>query len=304
MAFRDLPMMTNPNPQPAGIRKRARIPLVCVACLITIYLLLVLAGGGLSPRLDDTFAWEGDSVLLFAHRGVRSSVPENSESSLVEAQRWGFRAVEIDVRKTKDSELALFHDRSARTMLGLDMEFSELTLDQVKGRKLLFAGKETAFSVPTLREVFQKFGNALRFYLDMKNTGFEDADKIVALIDEFGLYDQTILASVDPLFVAYVEQRYPKVNTALERFDVSQVWLYRLIPKRWRPDYLSGFARKVTPGHVEWLKKEQLLSRRIVYESGGTNYDRILNFGITKVIVDYDPRVHSRSLSQPTSSAR
>jgi glycerophosphoryl diester phosphodiesterase len=304
MTFRDLPMATNPHPQSSGIRKRARIPLICLALLFTIYLLLVLAGGGLSPRLDDTFAWEDDSVLLFAHRGAGASVPGNSESSLAEAQRSGFRAVEIDVRKTKDGELALFHDRSARTMLGLDMEFSELTLAQVKGRKLLFAGKETASGVPTLREVFQRFGNALRFYLDMKNTGFEDADKIVALIDEFGLYDRTILASVDPLFVAYVEQRYPRVNTALERFDEFQVWLYRLIPKRWRPDYLSGFARKVTPGHVEWLKKEQLLSRRIVYESGGTNYDRILNFGITKAIVDYDPRVHSRALSQPTSSAR
>lgn len=304
MAFRGLPMVTNPHLQPAGILKKARIPLICVALLFTIYLLLILAGGGLSPRLDDTFAWEGDSVLLFAHRGVGSRVPENSESSLAEARRSGFRAVEIDVRKTKDSELALFHDRSARTMMGLDMEFSELTLAQIKGRKLLYAGKETAFRVPTLREVFQKFGNALRFYLDMKNTGFEDADKIVALIDEFGLYDRTILASVDPLFVAYVEQRYPKVNTALERFDESQVWLYRLIPKRWRPDYLSGFARKVTPGHVEWLKKEHLLSKRIVYESGGANYDRIMNFGITKIIVDYDPRVHSRALSQPTSSTR
>jgi len=296
-------MVTNSHPQPAGILKKVRIPLICVACLFAIYLLLVLAGGGLSPRFDDTFDWE-DSVLLFAHRGVWLNVPENSEASLAEAQRFGFRAVEIDVRKTKDSELALFHDRSARRMLGLDVQFSELTLARVHGCKLLFAGKETTNSVPTLREVFQKFGKTLRFYLDMKNKGFEDADKIVALIDEFGLHRRTILASVDPLFVAYVEQKYPRVNTALERFDVFQVLLYRLIPKKWKPDYLSGFARKVTPGHVEWLKKEQLLSRRIVYEAGGTNYDRMLNFGVTKAIVDYDPRVHSRALSQPVSSAR
>lgn len=297
-------MMTNSHPQHAGIPKKAGIPLICVACLFAIYLLLALAGGGLSPRPDDTFAWDGDSVLLFAHRGVRLSVPENSEASLAEAQRLGFRAVEIDVRKTKDGELALFHDSSARTMLGLDVEFSELTLAQVKGRKLRFAGKETTHIVPTLREVFLRFGKTLRFYIDMKSHGFEDADRIVVLMDEFGLYDRAILASVDPLFVAYVEQKYPKVNTALERFDVFQVWLYRLIPKRWKPDYLSGFARKVTPGHVEWLKKEKLLSRRIVYEAGGANYDRTLNFGITKAIVDYDPRVHSGALSQPDSPAR
>jgi glycerophosphoryl diester phosphodiesterase len=297
-------MLTNPRHRPGGIPKKAGIPLVCAACLVAVYLLLVLAGGGLSPRLDDTFAWEGNSLLLFAHRGVKSSVPENSESSLAEARRLGFRAVEIDVRKTKDNELALFHDRSARTMLGLDVEFGQLTLAQVQSRKLLFAGEETESSVPTLREVFRKFGDTLRFYLDMKNTGFEDADRIVALIDEFGLYDRTILASVDPLFVAYVERKYPKVNTALERFDVFQSWLYRLIPRRWKPDYLSGFARKVTPEHVEWLKKERLLTKRIVYEAGGKDYDRMLRFGITKAIVDHDPLVHSRALSQPDSSAR
>ena len=231
------------------------------------------------------------------------SVPENSEASLSEAQRVGFLAVEIDVRKTKDNELMLFHDKSAQRLLGLDGEFSELTLARVKGRKLLFAGKETTNSVPTLREVFQKFGTTLKFYLDMKNKGFKDADQIVALIDEFGLYDRTMLASVDPLFVAYVEHNYPKVNTALERFDFPQVCLYRLIPKRWKPDYLSGFARKVTPGHVGWLSKERLLSKRIVYEAGGTNYDWMLHFGITKAIVDYDPSVHARALSQPAGPA-
>jgi glycerophosphoryl diester phosphodiesterase len=275
-----------------------------VGCLVAIYLLLALVGGGFSPRLDDSFAWQGDSLLLFAHRGVVLSVPENSEASLAEAQRAGFRAVEIDVRKTKDNELALFHDKSALRLLGLDEEFSELTLARVKGCKLLVAGQPTTNSVPTLREVFQRFSKTFRFYLDMKNKGFKDADQIVALIDEFGLYDRTILASVDPLFVAYVEQKYPKVNTALERFDFLQVWLYRLIPKRWKPDFLSGSASKVTREHVEWLGKEQLLSKRIVYEAGGTNYDRMLNFGITKAIVDYDPNVHPRALSQPVAAAR
>ena len=295
------PMMTSSHSQRGGIRKWARVLLIGVACLFALYLVLVLAGGGLSPRFNDTFAWPGDSTLLFAHRGVDLSFPENSQASLAEAQRLGFRAVEIDARKTKDGELVLFHDKSALRRLGLNVPFSELNWDRVQGCKLLFEGTATTNSVPTLREVFQRFGKSLRFYLDMKNKGFKDADQIVALIDEFGLYDRAILASVDPLFVAYVEHKYPKVNTALERFDFFQVWLYRLIPKRWKPDYLSGFARKVTPGHVEWLKKKQLLSKRIVYEVDATNYDRMLNFGITKAIIDYDPSVHSRTLAQPNT---
>jgi glycerophosphoryl diester phosphodiesterase len=277
----------------------ARIFLFGVACLGMLYLVLVLAGGGLSPRFDDTFAWPDDSPLLFAHRGVGLTSPENSEAALAEAQRLGFRGVEIDVRKTKDGELVLFHDKSARRRLGLDVAFSELSWDRVRGCQLLFEGKATTHRVPTLREMFQKFGKTQRFYLDMKNKGFRDADQVVALIDEFGLYDRAILASVDPFFVTYVEHSYPKVNTALERFDFFQTWLYRLIPRRWKPDYLSGFARKVTPGHVAWLKKKQLLSKRIVYEVFGADYDRMMQWGITKAIVDYDPTVHSKTLSAP-----
>jgi len=178
------------------------------------------------------------------------------------------------------------------------VEFRELTLEQLRGRKLRFEGQESTNTVPTLREVFRQFGPALLFYLDMKNKRFEDADQIVALIEEFGLRERTILASVDPLFIAYVEHRHPRVNTALERFDFSQVWLYRLIPARWKPDYLSGLARKVTPAHVEWLEKQRLLPKRITYEADGPNYDRMLQFGIGKAIVDYDPAVHSPVLSQ------
>lgn len=294
--------MTSLRPQRARRLRKVRIPLFGVAGLLAVYLVLVLTGGGLRPRLDDTFAWEGDSVLLFAHRGVAVSVPENSEAALSEAERLGFRAVEIDVRKTRDNELVLFHDQSARKMLGLEVEFSELTLERVRSCGLLFAGRETTNRVPTLREVFEKYGKRLRFYLDMKNKGFQDADRIAGLIDEFGLQDRTILASVDPLFVAYVEHHYPRVNTALERFDVFQVWLYRLIPSRWKPDYPAGLARKVTPGHVEWLRKEQLLPRRIVYEADGTDFARVLDLGITKAVVDYDPGAHSPFLSRPVST--
>ena len=289
-------MITSHRQHP--IRKWARISLICGACLLALYLGLVFAGGGLSARFDDTFAWPDDATLLFAHRGVDLTVPENTEASLTEAQRVGFLAVEIDVRKTKDGELVLFHDKSARRNLGIDAPFSDLTWDRIRDSGLRFAGQPTTNSVPTLREVFQKFEKTLRFYLDMKNRGFKDADQIVALIDEFGLYDRTILASVDPFFVAYVEHKYPKVNTGLERFDFFQVWLYRLIPKRWKPDFLSGFARKATPGHVDWLRKKQLLSKRIVYEVDATNYDRMLNLGISKAIVDYDPGIHARALSQ------
>src|SRR5262249_30027595 len=198
-------------------------------------------------------------------------------AAFAEARRLGFKAVELDIRKTKDGQLAILHDGSAKRMLGLDVPFGELSLAEIRQRRLLFQGLETTNYVPTLREVFEEHGKTLRFYLDMKEKGFRDADRIANLIQEFGLYDRTILASVDPLFVAYVEQKYPRINTALERFDTAQAWLYRITPKRWKPDYLSGAANKSEVEH-DWLKKNDLLSKRIVYGADGTNYQWMLAY--------------------------
>jgi len=269
---------------------------------IAIYLLLVLAGGGWSPRLDDTFAWDGNSVLLFAHRGVRDHVPENCGAAFSEAVQLGFKAIELDIRRTKDDQLAILHDPAPKRMLGVDTPLNDLSLAEIKKHKMLFKGQETTNYIPTLREVFEAQGKSLLFYLDMKEKSFRDADRIAALIAEFDLYDRCILASVDPLFIGYVEQHYPRINTALERFDAAQVWLYQLTPRRWKPDYLSGSADKVDSNHAEWLRKHHLISKRIVYGADEGHYQRILDLGIRKAIVDYDPKLHFKVLSESASN--
>jgi glycerophosphoryl diester phosphodiesterase len=282
-----------------SVLRKTRIPFLCFACLLVLYLVVVWVGGGWSPRRDERFAWDDRSVLLFAHRGVTERAPENSEYAFDDAQRLGFKGIELDIRKTKDNQLAIFHDPFALRMLGTNAAFGELTLAEIEKRVLLFRGRETTNRVPTLRKIFEKYGRTFRFYLDMKNKGFADADQLARLIQAYGLEERTIVASVDPVFVAYMEHTYPRINTALERFDAAQVWLYRLLPSRWKPDYLSGFARKATRSHVEWLKKKHLLSSRIVYEVNQSNYQQVLETGIAKAIVNYVPGVYSAALTPP-----
>ncbi len=282
-------------------KKTVRVGAICLASILVAYLILGFTGGGWSPRLDDTFQWDGDSMLLFAHRGLGRSVPENSLAAFAEARQLGFKAVELDIRKTKDGQLAILHDPTPKRTLGLDVRFGDLTLAEIKQRRMLFKGQETTNYIPTLREVFEAEGKNLRFYLDMKEKKFRDADQIASLIQEFDLYDRTILASVDPLFVVYVEHKYPRINTTLERFDTAQSWLYRLIPKRWKPDYLSGDASKADC-QQHWLKENNLLSKRIVYSVDRTTYQLTLNSGIRKAIVDNDFSLYSDSLSKQVPS--
>lgn len=291
------------NPRRPRLSGRVRLSALGVAGLLAGYMALVAWGGGWQPRFDDRFAWQGDSPLLFAHRGAAVGVPENSEASLAQARTLGFRALEVDVRKTRDGTLVLFHDKSVRRMLGLDAELRELTLEQLRRHRLLFEGRETVHGVITLRHALQQLGRSMLFYLDVKVRSFDDADQVAALIEELGLLDRTIVASVDPLFVAYLEHRHPRVNTALERFDFSQVWLYQLTPARWKPDYLAGLARKVSPSHVAWLQEQGLVSKRIVFGLDAALYGRMMRFGIGKAIVAYDPALHAEALASGPGAA-
>ena len=68
--------VTTHRPHKTSLWKKVRVPVIGVIVLVTVYLGLVIAGGGISPRFDDSFSWSGDSLLLFAHRGAASIVPE------------------------------------------------------------------------------------------------------------------------------------------------------------------------------------------------------------------------------------
>jgi glycerophosphoryl diester phosphodiesterase len=79
--------------------------------LLTIiaYAIFVILGGGFGVPNGKP----GENLpLVFAHRGVSVYQVENSMEGYINSEAIGFHALEIDVRKTKDHRLVLFHDKS------------------------------------------------------------------------------------------------------------------------------------------------------------------------------------------------
>ena len=93
------------------------------------------------------------SVIVVAHRGDWRNFPENSLEAIDNAVRMGVDIVELDVKKTKDGELILMHDRALdRTTTGKGL-VSEATLDYIRGLKLKNGcNRRTIHKVPTLEE--------------------------------------------------------------------------------------------------------------------------------------------------------
>ncbi len=157
---------------------------------------------------------------------------------------------------------------------------------------IIFKCNITEYSLITLDQYLSFFKNDFITYIDMKEKNNNLlSDSIVSLIKKHNLYSQVLIANTDFLSIAYIENKYPEVNTVLEGFNLGKEWIAKYLPKDFKPDYYSSFATEINVEHIDWLKKNNLMSKRIVYGVDTSNYKTIADFGIKKIVIDYSPQI-------------
>ena len=200
---------------------------ILIFSVVSLYLILVFLFGGFGMRpVNDLAFTRGDSMLLFAHRGILNYFPEHSVEGANEAHRLGFNAIEIDIRKSADNAYIIFHDETAERMLGINAAVSTLQLSKIKKYPLLFNNKRTTNHVLTVDEFLQSFSKDFVIYFDLKLFRFKDAVKIIELIKKHSAEKTCIIASADVVLIFYMEMKYPEMLTALEGFDSGKEWTY------------------------------------------------------------------------------
>lgn len=266
-----------------------KILALIILLLVSTYLLLMFSFGGYGRKpLTLNMKLSSDSVFLLAHRGLGAYFPESSESSVSAAAKLGFRAVEVDVEKTADNKLIIFHDHDCLRLHGREGDLDTLSLAYLQSFPLVFEEKFSSDFAKTPEELVRAHRHELIFYFDMKVKDLESADQLVQVIKKYHIEGSSILANSHFPLIFYVEMKYPEITTALEGFDKGKEWSYYLMPKDLKPDFLSSFADNVDSAHVTWLKDNDLLARRIVYGVNTKTVDRVLNAGIRNIILDYD----------------
>lgn len=156
-------------------------------------------GRGTTPALPST-----RPVLTIGHRGAAGEAPEHTFASYDLALERGADYIEQDLQQTRDGVLVVLHDETLdRTARGPDENcrgrVADKTMAQLKtcdaGRWFNEANPQAARDgylgqqIPTLEEVFQRYGQRVNYYVETKNP--EEADRmeerLVALIDRYGL---------------------------------------------------------------------------------------------------------------------
>jgi len=153
------------------------------------------------------------NTIVVAHRGFSSKYPENTIISFQEAVDIGSNAVELDVRETKDGEIIVMHDEKVnRTTDGTGFVES-FTYEEI--RKLdagKWKGNFKNVKVPSLKKVFEKIGNKITYFIEIKKAIIPE---VIKIIDNFKLKENVIICSFHIEYILESKKLSPEIPVAL-----------------------------------------------------------------------------------------
>ena len=160
------------------------------------------------------------SAVLIAHRGASSQAPENTLAAFDLALKLRADAIELDVRLTKDKHVIAFHDLTLKRTTNGKGKVNKKTLAELKS---LDAGTyfDPSFQgqrIPTLEEIFEKFGNQTFYHIEIKNffQPFNNLpEKVISLIKKFNLQSQVTISSFNPIALIQVNHLLPSLGKGL-----------------------------------------------------------------------------------------
>lgn len=207
----------------------------------TVFLPLGLFAGALASgsALADTTPLEQQlkdlaSFQVIAHRGASGHAPESSMAALELAHEWGADYLELDIQMTSDGELVAFHDDTIERTSNGEGHIHDYTLAELKDLDMgswfndaypdqaddAFVGTE----ILTLEEVFNRFGQDARYYLETKspqlNPGVE-----AALVKRLEAYNMIDTGRV--LIQSFEQESLLKIHELNDKIPLIQlVWYY------------------------------------------------------------------------------
>ena len=138
-------------------------------------------------------------IINVAHRGASGHAPEHTLLAYELGIQMKADYIEIDLQMTKDGVLIALHDLTVNRTTDGTGRVSEMTLEEIKqldaGSWFNARNPEKARSeyvgleVPTLEEVFQKFGRSTNYYIETKSPEIYPGMEVelLRLIDKYNL---------------------------------------------------------------------------------------------------------------------
>ena len=149
-------------------------------------------------------------VKLSGHRGYKSKEIENSKAAILRAIEEKLDYVEVDVRKTSDNVLVLFHDKDLNRLLKKKGSIDKFTIEELKTLKY-----EDGQQILTLQDFFELIQDKIKVILDVKVGRF--ASQIIKLIKKYKLEKDVIIQSSSGMILKQFYKTYPHLAYCIYR---------------------------------------------------------------------------------------
>ena len=241
-----------------------------------------------------------------SHRGASGYAPEHTITSYQMGEKMHGNYIELDLQMTKDGQLIAMHDEKVdRTTDGTGY-VKDYTLDEIKQLDAGSWFNETypqyanpgyeGLQVPTLEEVFQKFGKNASYYIETKSPdiypGMEK--ELLRLVDKYDIDKKTLL----------VQSFSPESLKIMHELD-SSVKLVQLISYRSYATItdeqiaeIKEYAMGVGPNHT-YLNEDYIQK---VVNSGleihpytvndKERMQQLIDWGVTGMFTNFPDRLH------------
>jgi glycerophosphoryl diester phosphodiesterase len=136
-------------------------------------------------------------LLVIAHRGASDFLPDNTILSFDRATVERADMIELDVRKTADGRLVLYHDWYMRYPCNANKGpgISRM-VSHSRYKQLQRCCEESGFQLATLDEVLERYGGRIAINIELKAGGYEQ--EVIDLIHKYALNGSVVLSSFIP----------------------------------------------------------------------------------------------------------
>ena len=166
---------------------------------------------------SEALAWK---PIMIGHRGCRQGVENTEEAFINGATKYGFQALECDVKVTSDKKYVCWHD-DIITKCSPNCTIYTNTLATIQSKTLTQTRNGTTYTgkictVDRYLEICKTYNVIpvveLKYAVGINGSDMSNFPGLYALIEKHGLVDKTIILTSMTGALTYVRKNYPKLK--------------------------------------------------------------------------------------------
>jgi len=214
--------------------------------LIILFTLFIIRHRFYWKAREDIFIGNKKPIMV-AHRGVKVNAPENTILAFMDAVKYGFNGLELDVIQLKDGSVVCSHNFDLERETNSSGWLYEKNISDLKEVKAgIYSHPKNLQSIPKLIDVIKKVPKHVILNIEIKCKSifdFSTARFVGRMTRKNCISRPYIISCFNPFVVAYLRLFHPQIYVGFLVEDLKLLFLINWI----HPDYLhldAGIANE------------------------------------------------------------